>query len=329
MYILLTGATGFLGFRTLEQLVLLEDVQQIVAVGRTIKPTHHVDHPKVTYQLGDLNNPAFVEKVVEGCTHIIHAAALSSPWGRYEDFYLANVVTQQNLLKAAKKNHIERYVYISSPSIYFEYKHKQGIKESDALPAKFINAYAETKRLGEIELEKAGVPYVSLRPRALIGRGDTVIMPRLIRAFDEGRLKIIGNGENVVDLTSVANVVDAIILSLKADQKAINNIYNISNGAPLKLWDAIADVLQKLGRKPPRKKVSANVVRFVAQIMETKSMLTNKAEPVLTKYGVGTLAKTFTMDISKAKRLLGYEPKTTTQQAIDEFVSWYISHEKD
>ena len=121
--------------------------------------------------------------------HLIHAAALSSPWGKYEEFEKANLHTQQNLIASAKKNWLNKFVFISTPSMYFEMKDKFTVRESDPLPSKFINAYAETKRLAEIELEKSDIPYVILRPRALTGRGDTVIMPRLIRAFDEGRLK--------------------------------------------------------------------------------------------------------------------------------------------
>jgi nucleoside-diphosphate-sugar epimerase len=72
-----------------------------------------------------------------------------------------------------------------------------------------------------------------------------------------------------------------------------------------------------------KKKVPYSVVKFISQIMELKAKLTNYKEPALTTYGVGILAKSFTMDISKAKSLLGYSPKISTVEAIDEFVSWY------
>lgn len=328
MKIVLTGATGFLGYRTLERLIKEPEVESILAVGRTIKPTHHIEHPKVKYHLGDLSNNDFVKTLLNDATHVIHAAALSSPWGNYDDFEKANVATQKNLITEAEKNNIQRFVYISTPSMYFDVKNKFDVKESDPLPKKFINAYSETKRIAELELEKSSVPYVALRPRALTGRGDTVIMPRLIRAYDEGRLKIIGNGENIADLTAVANVADAIWLSLTADDKALNKVYNISNGKPVKLWDSIADVLSKLGKEPPTKKIPFGLVHFIAGLMELKSKMTNMKEPALTKYGVGTLAKSLTMDISKAKELLKYEPRVSTEEAIDEFVKWYKQNEK-
>ncbi len=328
MKILVTGATGFLGYRTLEKLTAHPNIERIIATGRTLKPTHFVEHTKVEYRLGDLRDKDFVDTLVGSVTHIVHAAALSSPWGSKETFVQANVVTQQNIIDSAQRHNIQNIVFISTPSLYFEIKDKLNIKESDPLPKQFINAYASTKRDAEIALENSGIPYVILRPRALTGRGDTVIMPRLIRAYDEGRLKIVGNGENIADLTAVSNVADAIILSLQADSKGINQTYNITNGTPVKLWKVIGDVLTKLDKKRPPKKLPFGLVYGIAHIMELKSKWTDMKEPALTKYGVGILAKSFTMDISKARQLLKYEPKMSTQEAVDEFVNWYIQNEK-
>jgi nucleoside-diphosphate-sugar epimerase len=298
-----------------------------VAAARTDRKWRRVSNPKVEYYFGDLTDKTYVQDIIKGCDAIIHTAALSSPWGRYEDFHEANVTVQKLLIEAATEQEIDRFVYVSTPSMYFELKDKLNIKESDPLPRKFINSYAETKREAEIALEQSGIPFVSIRPRALLGRGDTIIMPRLIRAFDEGKLKIMGDGENIVDLTPVGNVADALILGLFTGEKGLNQIYNISNGNPVKLWDKVDLVLNKLGKELPKKKVPFWLVRTVAKFMEFKSNITNKKEPALTVYGVGTLTKSFTMDISKAKEFLGYEPQLSVDDAIDEFVEWYKEHE--
>ncbi|TNE95913.1 MAG: NAD(P)-dependent oxidoreductase, partial [Bacteroidetes bacterium] len=236
MKILLTGAMGFLGSRTLEKLIENESITAVKAASRTNRDWRKLEHPKVQYEYGDLTDPFFVHALVEGCDAIIHTAALSSPWGSYEAFLKANVEVQRQLIRSAKEHGVQRFVYVSTPSMYFELKNKLDIHESHALPKKFINAYAETKRQAEKELEESGIPYVSLRPRALIGRGDTIIMPRLIRAYDEGKLKIMGDGKNIVDLTAVSNVADALILGLFVEGKGVNQIYNISNGEPVALW---------------------------------------------------------------------------------------------
>ncbi len=328
MKILITGATGGLGYRTLEKLIANPDIQHIVASGRTIRSTHFIENDKVNYTLGNIEEVNVANKLVKQVDSIIHAAALSSPWGKYADFEKANLLTIKNLLEASKKQHIKRFVYISSPSVYFNATDKLNVNESEQLPKKFINAYAKTKYEAEIELERSGIPYVILRPRALIGRGDMILMPRLIRALKEGRLKVIGDGNNMVDLSSLANVADAIELALQVGEPGVNQTYNISNGEPVNLWEAVDKMLVHLGYKMNKQKVSYSFVKFVAQLMELKSKLTNYKEPALTTYGVGVLAKSFTMDISKAKKLLGYVPKISTDEAIIEFADWYKQHER-
>ncbi len=322
--VVLTGATGFLGYRTLEKLVEAENVASVIATGRNLKVSHQVIHPKVKYILGDLEDETFAMKLTTNADIIINAAALSSPWGKEEEFIRANVNTQKNLLKASIQNAISRFVYISTPGVYFTSKDRLLIKESDPLPDKFINAYARTKRAAEIILEQSGLEYVILRPRALIGRGDTVIMPRLIRAVDEGKLRIIGNGLNRVDMTSVGNVADAILLSMTVDKNGINQTYNISNGDPVLLWDCIEKVLRMVGKEMPSGKISYPLAIAVAQMMEWKSKISNFNEPPLTKYGIGTLGKSFSMDITKARNLLKYEPRVTTMEAMEEFAKWHL-----
>lgn len=323
MKILLTGATGGLGFRTLERLIENPKIEKIIATGRVIRPTHFVEHNKVNYQLGNLEAVNFVSELVEQVDYIVHAAALSSPWGKYAEFEKANVFTMNNLITTAKTHNIKRFVYVSTPSLYFNGKDRFNVKETDPLPNEFVNAYSKTKREAEVALEKSKIPYVTLRPRALIGRGDTIIMPRLIRAFEEGKLKIIGDGKNIVDLTSLANVADSIELSLFVSDAGLYQTYNITNGEPVKLWETIEKVLLMLGHEINKKKIPYPIVKMLSQIMELKAKVTNYQEPALTTYGVGILAKSFTMDISKAKSLLGYSPKVSTNEAIDEFVSWY------
>lgn len=327
MNVLLTGATGFLGYRTLESLLDNEEITSVKAACRKFQFNRKIEHPKVSYHLGDLEDSDYVDQLVQNIDVIINTASLSSPWGDESEFVRANIDTQQNLIHSAKKNGAARFIYISTPSIYYNGKSRLGVKESDPLPAQFVNNYAKTKFRAEEMLRESEIPHVILRPRALIGRGDSIIMPRLIRAYEEGKLRIIGDGQNVVDLTSVDNVASAVLLAIKANENALNQAYNITNGESVKLWENINYVLQALGNKPVSKRISANVVHAVASFMELKSKLTNQKEPALTKYGVGTLAHSFTLDISKAKELLGYEPKVSTTEAIDSFIKWTKANE--
>ena len=81
MNILLTGATGFLGFRTLERLVQLSNVRKILATGRSLRKSREILNPKVEYVLGDLKDKLFVSTILKDIDIVINAASLSSPWG--------------------------------------------------------------------------------------------------------------------------------------------------------------------------------------------------------------------------------------------------------
>ena len=328
MNILLTGATGFLGFRTLERLVQLPNVNKIVATGRNLQKSREILHPKVKYILGDLTDKVFVSTLMINIDIVVNTASLSSPWGSEDDFYLANVLTQKNIISSSEFSGVNRFIYISSPSIYYNGENRIMVKEKDPLPKRFVNNYSKTKREAEVLLEKSKLDYIIIRPRAIIGRGDTVIMPRLIKVHSEGRLKIIGNGENRVDLTSVDNVVESIVLSIHASCKALNETYNITNGSPVSLWDSINIVLKGIGKEQVNKTVKFRVAYLAASILEWVSWITKK-EPSLTKYSVGVLSKTFTLDISKSKELLNYKPIISTEESIEEFINWYNENESN
>ena len=191
------------------------------------------------------------------------------------------------------------------------------------LPKSFVNYYAHTKRIAELLLINSGMDHIILRPRAIIGRGDTVIMPRLIEAHKKGKLKIIGAGNNKVDLTSVSNVVDAILLSIHAEKEALNEAYNITNGTPTYLWESINQVLKELGNEEVSKKIPFAVAYVAAYLAELYSKYISKLEPPINRYSVGVLSKNFTLDISKSKEKLKYEPNVSTKQSIKEFVNWH------
>ncbi len=324
MKILITGATGFLGSRLLESLASSEsDAMEVIAVGRTLKPNNTVEASNIRYQLGDLEEEAFVKDAIRGADVVVHAAALSAQMGPEGAFKRANVQVTQHVVNACESHSVKRLIYISSPSVYFQFKDQLNINENDALPTP-INVYAKTKREAECLVMASEVPHIIFRPRALIGRGDTVIIPRVIRAHSAGRLRRMGLEQNRADLTPVSNVVDAILLATRAEGDALNQIFNISNGQPEPLWPLLDRVFSELEFEAVSKRIPIPLAVAAARLMEWHAIYLNgRKEPALTVYGIGTLTKDFGMDISKAQKLLGYEPRQTVKDAIDEFLNWY------
>jgi nucleoside-diphosphate-sugar epimerase len=90
------------------------------------------------------------------------------------------------------------------------------------------------------------------------------------------------------------------------------------------LWQAIDEVLDHLGLEPVKGRVPLAVAIAAATIMEWIGLLTGK-EPVLTRYSVGILAQSMSLNIDKAREKLGYEPLQTTQEALKEFADWWLT----
>lgn len=324
--VIITGATGFLGGRLTDCLAEKGQAETLIVTGRNPAKADHFRALGTRFLPGDLRNEAFVQTLCTRATAIVHCAALSSAWGPYREFYQQNVLTTRHLIRAAVANRVGRFVYISSPSIYAALTDRLLVREDDPLHRRFLNHYARTKfeaeELVRTELGRAQIPFVILRPRALIGAGDTVIMPRLIEANVAGRLRVIGTGQNLADLTCVSNVAHAIELALTANGPALNRTYNITNGEPVLLWEQIRLVFNDLGMMFSRKHLSYPVALLLGSILEK---LPNRPghEPALTRYTVSVLAHSMTLDITNARHYLGYEPTQTTADGLREFVNWY------
>lgn len=332
MKIIVTGATGFLGNRICEMLSESSNYE-IIALGRNVQKGKILTKLGCDFRKVDLQDKQMLQQSIdEDVVGIIHSAALSSPWGDLQEFININQIGTRNLLEIAESKNIKNFVYISTPSVYFNFKNRLGVKETDktAMP-NWPSKYTYSKYLGENEVLKAQkINTIILRPRGLFGPGDTSIIPRLIKANRLGKLPIIGDGKTLTDLTYIDNVAHAAILALGKCSEQNKEIFNISNGEPVLLWNFLGDVLTQLGETFKPKKIPFPIVYtscFINEFISTH-FLKNK-EPTLTRYTAGLLAKSLTLDITKAKEKLGYMPLVDMQEGKRRFIEWAQETEGD
>lgn len=330
MKALVTGATGFLGKALANRLQSMG--WQVTALGRNdgiLKLLASQGLQVVKADLADKN------QVMAACKNqdiVFHSGALASDWGKKQEFYNSNVLGTQNVIQGCMHNQVKRLVHVSTPSIYFQNKPRLNVKETDPLPSKAVNEYARTKLLAEELIDKAfleGLSVITIRPRAIYGPGDQTILPRVIDRLERGVLRQIGNGENIIDLSYVENVVDSLLLCAEIQGNPIGKKYNITNGEPIHLWKMIQQLCEKLNLHYPTQKLPLPLANSIAGSAEwVCSLLPGQPEPFLTRYSVAMLSTSSTLDISAARQDLGYKPRISNQQGFDLFVDWWLSKNK-
>ena len=312
-----SGGTGFLGSHLAR--ALADAGHPVTVFGRNLYAQPRVFHERIARVRGDLRDRDAVVAAVAGHPLVFHSGALSTPWGTRAAFDAINIEGTRNVVDAAVAAGARRLVHVSSTSVHFSKRDARGVKESDALPSSFVNDYARSKAAAEDVVTAAvarGLDAVIVRARAIIGPGDTTILPRILDAARAGRLRQIGNGATELDLTWIGNLVDALLLC--RDLGKAGEIYTITNGEPTPIWPLLRDLLKRAGIDHELKPISARVVDVIATVVEVlHRALPVLGEPRLTRYGAALLAHTQTFDIRKAKTQLGYTPRVALTEALD------------
>lgn len=322
-----TGATGFLGRHIVSQLE--NNNFRVLAFGRDESKGKKLESEKTKFIHVDITKKNDLEQNLKDVDTIIHSAAKSTAWGDYLSFYLPNVIGTRNVLEAAIKNGVKRFIHISSTSVYFDFKDKHNIKENDPYAKKFSNNYALTKQEAELEVLKYSdkIEIVILRPRGIIGEGDSAILPRIMKIANKGKFPLISAGRAIADITYVENVVDAILLAINS-KKAAGEIFNISNDQPVTVHYLLERVFIAADINVKYIKISAFSIILLSRLLEGICKAFRLKEPPITSYTIGLLSYSQTLNINKAKDILGYKPKISIEDGIDRSVKDYITQRK-
>lgn len=319
MTALVTGGGGFLGGAVVR--LLRRRGRTVRSFTRTAYPW--LDELAVEQSLGDLSDPAAVERAVAGADVVFHVAAKAGVWGRRADYLATNVTGTANVVAACLKHGVRRLVYTSTPSVVHGGGDLEGADESAPYPPHFLAHYPATKAAAERAVLAANGPElatVALRPHLIYGPGDPHLIPRIIGRARDGRLRRVGTRAVKVDVTYVDNAADAHLLAadrLAAGSAVAGRAYFISDGTPVELWDFVNRVLAEVGVPPVTRAVSAWRARLAGRVLETAyRWLRLSAEPPMTRFLADQLATSHWYDLTAARRDLGYEPKVSTAEGL-------------
>lgn len=318
--ILVTGATGCLGFELVRQLA--DQGHEVLAQGRDTALGAKLKAKNIRFIAHDLTlpiNPQLLEKI----EIVHHCAALSSAWGKAEVFQAINVTATCQLMAAACEAGVSRFIFASSPSIYANGADRLNVAEDAPLPAHFSSHYARTKYAAErLVLEaddRSSMRTIALRPRAIYGHGDRSLMPRLLAAIARGKVPMINGGNSLIDITHVSDAARAMILAGEAREIG-GEVFNITSGKAFSFTELLDHICALKQTNPRRINISYSTAMMVARVLEmTHRLIMPRREPILTCQAVASLGRSLTLDISKAQHQLNYQPQVPIEQGIKDY----------
>ena len=328
MKALVTGGGGFLGGAI---------AKLLLSKGAQVRSFSRRDYPAlaklgVEGLSGDLKDKEAVSAACAGRDTVFHVAAKVGMWGRYSDFYEANVDGTTNLLEAAKAAGVSRFIFTSSPSVVFAGGDAEGWDETAPYPARFDSYYAETKARAEqlvLAANSPGFATVALRPHLVWGPGQDHLVSGIVAKGRAGRIRRIGNFNKLIDTTYID---DAAAAHWQAAEKlapgsaCAGKAYFISQGDPRPNWDIINMILAAAGIGPAVKAIPYGPAFAAASALEAAWRLAGiKSEPPLTRFIVQQLTTAHWFDISAARRDLGYNPAVTIEQGMKRLEAWFRS----
>jgi nucleoside-diphosphate-sugar epimerase len=325
MNTLVTGGTGFLGRRLVARLLAAGD--SVTVLGRT--PAPDLEAQGVRFIRASLDDAATVSAACAGIETVFHTAAKVGVWGRYDEFFRTNVHGTRALLTGCQAHGVQRLIYTSTPSVVYNGQALANANESLPLTTDCPSPYPLTKAIAEREVlaaNSATLRTVALRPHLIWGVGDPHLVPRVLARARAGKLRIVGDGQNRVDMVHVENAVDAHLLAEQSlaqeNSPAAGRAYFITNGEPVVLWDWINRLLTALDQPPITKKISLSAAAKLGALCETAwKILPKKGEPPMTRFIAAELAKDHWFDISAARQDLGYAPRITMAAGTKELIA--------
>ena len=306
---LVTGGAGFIGSNLCEAILKLGYKVRCLddlSTGKQENIDLFLGHPNYTFIKGDIKDLDTCLNATEGVDYVLNQAAWGSVPRSIEIplFYCANNIQGTlNMLEASRKNGVKRFVYASSSSVYGD---EPNLPKTEGIEGNLLSPYALTKRCDEewakqytmhYGLETVGLRYFNVFGRRQDPDGAyAAVIPKFIKMLLHGQTPTInGDGRESRDFTYIENVIEANLKACVAPSEAVGQAYNIAYGDREYLIDIYYGLTKALGVQ---------------------------VEPIFGPDRKGDI-KHSNADISKARRLLGYDPDWSFERGIQAAIEWY------
>ena len=314
--ILVTGGAGFIGSNLCE--VLLQNKNKVIcldnfATGKRENIQEFLPNPNFTLIEGDIRNLDDCKKATQNVDYVLHQAALGSVPRSIADPITTNEVNISgflNMLVASRDAGVKRFVYAASSSTYGDSASLPKIEDKIGKP---LSPYAITKYVNELYADifqkTYGLDTIGLRYFNVFGRRQdpdgayAAVIPKFVGQLINHESPVInGNGEYSRDFTYIDNVIQMNLLSMSTtNPKALNTVYNVAFGQ------------------------RATLNKLVESLKDSLSRFDKSIADVEIKYGPireGDIPHSLA-SIEKAKELLGYNPKYSLSDGLQQAIQWY------
>lgn len=317
--ILITGGTGFLGGHLIEKLFCKK--HRIRLLVRKDKGQYRYHKNKLKIIVGDLSDFDSLKKATDGVDVIYHMAAQLGEWGvPDEDYHRVNVEGTKNLMTVSVKNTRARFVFASTPGV----QGKGYPRAVESLPYNPPYIYEKTKCEAEkLVLEygrKIDMRVVIIRPDFVYGPGDYRRIS-LYRAIQKKRFLCIGNGRARLHPTYIDDAVQGLILA--GFHPSASGVFNIAGPDIIAVRDYLQIIAAELDVKIPPLSIPKIIGLEAAFICEAVSKILHRP-PFISHSKVNFLTLDHGSDISKARRILGYDPKISFTEGFQLTKKWAV-----
>ncbi len=329
---LVTGGTGLLGSHIIEKLI--ETGQPVRALVRAGSDTRGLDGWGVEKVIGDVTDPTSLVEAARGIHTVYHAAAQVGDWGRWDRFIAVTIDGTANMLAAARDAGVKRFLHVSSISSH-GHPDGEGMVLDERAPlgvnlhrwSYYSRAKVEAERIVRAAMDRGDPAITIVKPSWLYGPRDRASIPRLVRAVRAGKAKIIGDGDNLLNLTYAGNEAEGCILAATNGQ-AVGQTYNLSSDGEITLAQYMNKIAACLGAKPVTRRVPYKVAYGAAFMMELFGhALRRRKPPLVTRYAVWLMGRRCFFSPAKARRELGWQPTVGYDEGIQRSVKWCLDND--
>lgn len=326
MNALVTGGGGFLGLELVRQLRARGD--RVVVLGRNTYPAAEALGARCV--VADLASNQDLQPHLAGIDVVFHSAAKAGVWGPRAEYQNTNVVGTRRILEAARAAGVGAFVHTSSPSCTFDGADHAGVTEDDVTyPAEFEAFYPESKAMAErvvLPANADGFRTTALRPHLIWGPGDPHLLPRVVQRHRQGRLRIVGDGQNRVGITTVQNAAAAHLQAadaLRSHARNAGKAYFVTDPAPVELWTWINRMLEAVGERPVTRRVSLGTARAVGAVLERVwTGFSLRGEPPMTRFVAAQLATSHWYNLKNGQADFGLAPVVDPEQVFEDTARW-------